>query len=74
MARKAAFHLPKRKCRKVVSKRRVAKGSQRWIKRGKTYLLIGCPVGKWNARAQECKVGTFAIEKVKAKRGSSCPR
>lgn len=69
----ARFHLPVKKCKQVVSKRRAAKGSQRWVKRGKTYLLIACPVGKWNKKAERCKVGTFAVEKVKARRGSACP-
>lgn len=69
----AQFHLPAKKCKQVVSKRRVAKGSQRWVKRGKTYLLIACPVGKWNKKTERCKVGTFAVEKVKARRGSACP-
>ena len=70
----ARFHLPKKTCVKKLTSRRAAKGSQRWIKRGSTYLLIACPVGKYNKRTKTCRVGTFAVEKVQAKRGSSCPR
>lgn len=73
MTRRAAFRLPKKKCKQAVSKRKPAKGSFRWIKRGSTYLLIACPRGKYNARTKKCSVGTFAVEKVKAKRGSACP-
>lgn len=69
----AQFHLPKKKCVEKVSKRRAAKGSFRWIKRGKAYLLIACPAGKYNAKTKKCRVGTFAVEKAKARRGSSCP-
>lgn len=71
---KRAFKLPKNKCKKTLSKRAYAKGSPRWVKRGKAYLLIACPRGKWNASTERCKVGTFAVEEVKASRkGASCP-
>lgn len=69
----ASFTLPKKKCKQYLSERKPAKGSYRWIKRGKAYLLIACPRGKWNARTERCKVGTFAVEKVKARRGKACP-
>lgn len=69
----ASFTLPKKKCKQRVSARKPAKGSYRWIKRGKAYLLIACPRGKWNAKTERCKVGTFAVEKVKAQRGNACP-
>ena len=68
------FKLPKNKCKKVLSKRPYAKRSPRWIKRKSTYLLIACPRGKWNAKTERCKVGTFAVEEVKASRkGAACP-
>lgn len=74
MTRRAAkFRIPKKKCVSRISKRRPAKGSFRWIKRGSAYLLIACPVGKYNSRTKKCKVGTFAVEKVKARRGDACP-
>jgi len=65
--------LPKKKCKKVLSTRKVAKGSYRWKKSGSAYLLIGCPVGEWMPRKKRCKVGTFAVEEVKALKGSACP-
>lgn len=73
MTRPAKFHLPKKKCSQKLTKRRAAKGSFRWKKIGKTFLLIACPVGKWNKKAKHCKVGTFAVEKVKARKGDACP-
>jgi len=69
----AQFHLPKKKCAKKMSSRRPAKGSYRWIKRGKTYLLLACPVGKYSKRTRTCKANMFAVEKVKARKGRSCP-
>lgn len=74
---KTKFHLPKKKCVTRLSKRKVARGSYRWIARGKgkrrVYLLIGCPRGKW--KKDRCVVGTFAVEKVKAApKRRSCPR
>ena len=69
-----AFRLPKNKCKKVMApKSKAAKGSFRWVKRNGTYLLIACPKGKYNARTKVCKVGTFAVERVKASRGKACP-
>lgn len=73
MSRRPKFKLPKKKCVTPVSTRKPAKGSFRWIKRGKTYLLIACPRGKWNGKTERCSVGTFAVEKVKARRGAACP-
>lgn len=71
----AKFRLPKNKCKKVLSKRKYAKGSARWKKVSKsTILLIACPVGKWNVRTKRCKVGTFAVEEVKpSRKGAACP-
>jgi hypothetical protein len=34
--------------------------SFRWVKRGKTWLLIGCPAGKWSPSKKRCRVGTRA--------------
>lgn len=36
--------------------------SFRWIKRGRTKILIGCPRGKWNVKSERCRVGTRAYE------------
>lgn len=69
-----AFKLPKKKCKKTLSSRRAAKDSFRWKKSGKAFLLIACPVGKYNAKTKKCRVGTFAVEKVTARRGNKCPR
>lgn len=77
MARgKGAFKLPKNKCRKKLAPlSRAAKGSFRWKKVSKsTYLLIACPRGKYNAKTEKCRVGTFAVEEIKTSRkGSACP-
>lgn len=65
--------LPQKKCTQKLSNRKAAKGSYRWKKSGSAFLLIACPRGKWNAKTERCKVGTFAVEKVKARRGKPCP-
>lgn len=49
--------------------------SFRWIQRGRTWLLIGCPKGQWASRKKRCKVGTRAYEILEpVARGESCPR
>jgi hypothetical protein len=49
--------------------------SLRWVKRGQNWILIGCPKGKWAARAERCRVGTKAHKVlVKTKKGSRCKR
>ena len=40
--------------------------SLRWIKRGKNWLLIGCPKGQWRVKAERCKVGTRAHKLLRA--------
>lgn len=65
--------LPKQKCRKKLSTRKAAKGSFRWKKSGSAYLLIACPARKWDKKKGKCKVGTFAVEEVKAARAGACP-
>lgn len=40
----------------------VDKRSLRWKKTGKSWLLIGCPKGKWDQKKQSCKVGTRAVK------------
>lgn len=74
MARARKFKLPKSKCKqKLAPLAKADKRSIRWIKRGSTFLLVACPKGKFNAKTSRCKVGTFALEKVKAARGKACP-
>lgn len=56
--------------RTAASKRSFDRRSFRWVRRGRNWLLIGCPRGKWKPRAQRCKVGTRAHKILKASRGS----
>lgn len=37
-----------------------APGSFRVVKSGSAQVVICCPKGKWNAKKQRCRVGTFA--------------
>lgn len=51
-------------------KSRFDKRSFRWVRKGKNWLLIGCPRGEWNSRTSRCAVGTRAHKLlVKAKPG-----
>ena len=43
--------------------------SFRWIKRGKAWLLIGCPRGSWKPRTGRCSVGTKAYKVLVPSRG-----
>lgn len=45
--------------------------SFRYIPRGKNWLLIGCPKGKWDDRTNSCKVGTRAYKVLK--KTDRCP-
>jgi hypothetical protein len=55
---------------KLAPKSAFDRGSFRWVNRGKTWLLIGCPKGHWHARGYKrvrgerhrgrCMVGTRA--------------
>lgn len=73
--KKAAFKLPKKKCVKRYHRESYfAKGSLRTIKRGKVFLIIGCPKGKWSAKTERCKVGTKAFELIKASKKGRCAR
>ena len=53
----AAFRLPKVKCEKIVKpKRDFAKDfGFRWVKRGSTYVMVGCPKGKTKTQTKGCK-------------------
>lgn len=81
-----AFKIPAKKCvMQAAPKRSFAKDfGFRYIKRGSTYLLIGCPKGKAKSavyakkkvkgktvskRRMICTVGTKAFEIIKARRG-----
>lgn len=46
--------------------------SFRWIKRGTTRLLVGCPKGKWDAKRGRCKVGTKARAVLRKAPNGSC--
>ena len=50
------------------------KRSFRWkkTKRGRAWMLIGCPRGKWNAKTKRCRVGT-RIHEMLVKTEGSCP-
>ena len=58
---------------KLAAKSKFAKGSFRYKKSGKAWLIIGCPKGKWNAKAKRCKVGTRGHKLLAPTRGKSCP-
>jgi hypothetical protein len=59
--------------RRVGKKTDFDRRSFRWITRGRTKLLIGCPRGKWKPRAQRCAIGTKAYAILTPTRGR-CPR
>jgi hypothetical protein len=70
-----AFKLPKNKCVKRYHRESFfAKGSLRTIKRGKVFLIVGCPKGKWNTKTKRCRIGTKAFELIKAAKKGRCPR
>jgi hypothetical protein len=58
---------------KVAVKTKFDKRSFRYKKSGKTWVIIGCPKGKWNAKAKRCKVGTRAHKLLAPRHGTSCP-
>jgi hypothetical protein len=45
--------------------------SFRWKKSGRSWVLVGCPKGKWNAKKARCKVGTRA-HKILARASARC--
>ena len=61
----AKFHLPKNKCEKIVKpKRDFAKDfGFRWVKRGSTFVMVGCPKGKTKTQRHGCKT-TRAGKKI----------
>jgi hypothetical protein len=71
--------MPRRKikgqfCEKTLApKTAFDKRSFRYKKSGKSWLLVGCPTGKWNAKTNYCRVGTRAHKLLAARRGTSCP-
>jgi hypothetical protein len=58
MRKSAKFHLPKSKCERVVAPKSdfSKEFGFRYIKRGSTIVMIGCPKGKSKAQARGCKV------------------
>lgn len=49
---------------------KIDRRSLRWIKRGKAWIRVGCPKGKWKTRAERCAVGTRANVVLKPTRGA----
>jgi hypothetical protein len=46
-------------CEKTLTpKRLIDQRSLRWKRSGKSWLLIGCPRGRWRANQERCGVGT----------------
>jgi hypothetical protein len=59
--------------RKLGSKKAFAKGSFRWKKSGRSWVLIGCPRGKW--KRDRCSVGTRAyVVLAKTLKSRCCPK
>jgi hypothetical protein len=58
--------------RQLAPRRSFAKASFRWTKRSRNWLLIGCPKGKWRARAKHCSVGTKAYKLLVASASGRC--
>ena len=49
------------------------KRSFRYKKSGKSWVIIGCPKGKWNAKRKRCRAGTRAHKLLARRHGNSCP-
>lgn len=47
--------------------------SFRYIQSGKSWLLIGCPKGKWAARKAHCKVSTLSHKHFIPAKSGRCP-
>jgi hypothetical protein len=47
--------------------------SFRYKRSGKAWLIVGCPKGQWDPRAQLCKVGTRAHKLLTPAKGKRCP-
>jgi hypothetical protein len=56
--------------RELSHKALFARRSFRWVKRGRNWLLIGCPRGQWRERAKRCKTGTRAYKLLVASPGT----
>lgn len=66
------FRYPYHKCvKRLVPKTRrgIIVGA---INRGGAVIIIACPPGKLD-KNRRCKVGTVAVEEIKAARGGKCP-
>lgn len=59
--------------KQIASKSRFAKGSFRYKRSGRAWVLIGCPKGQWMTRGARCRVGTRAY-KVLVPAAGGCPR
>jgi hypothetical protein len=57
----------------MTSKRAFDRRSFRYKKSGRSWILVGCPKGKWNMKTQRCRVGTKAHKILAAsKPGAPC--
>lgn len=70
----ARFHLPKKKCVTPLVSRAAAKKMRivGTIKSGSAILRIACPKRQLT-KTGRCKVGTVAVEEIKAAKGGRCP-
>lgn len=59
--------------RTATPKSKCARGSFRWKKSGKAWILICCPKGRWQPRKERCKVGTRAHKVLSpTRKGKRC--
>jgi hypothetical protein len=55
--------IPRCVCERALSpKASFDRRSFRYKRSGRAWVLIGCPRGQWNARAERCRVGTRAYK------------
>lgn len=78
LARESTALMPKIKgrfCERAIEpKKRFDARSFRWKRSGTSWVLIGCPRRKWDAKNQRCKVGTRAYRVLqRSTRGVCCP-
>lgn len=58
---------------KIASKSMFDPRSFRYKKSGKSWIIVGCPKGRWDAEAKRCRVGTTAHKMLLPSRGNGCP-
>jgi hypothetical protein len=62
--------------RRLAKLRTFDRRSFRWARRGRNWILVGCPKGQWNAKRARCKVGTKAKSILVAAKSDKpcCPK